>query len=133
MTIVICHYCNAIPEMVNGDVIYPHRKDLHKRQYYLCRVCKAYVGTHKGTTKPLGILANATLRRAKNKAHAAFDPIWKNKEMSRRAAYKWLAKKLDIEPKLCHIGMFDIPMCERVIEIVKKHKSNNIFSDLLEE
>lgn len=133
MNTIICQYCKAIPELVNGDVIYPHRKDLHKRKFYLCKACNAYVGTHEHTIKPLGILANAELRKAKNKAHAAFDPLWKNKEMTRREAYKWLAKQLNIEPKFCHIGMFTILTCEQVVEVVKEYKSKNIFSDLLEE
>jgi len=64
---------------------------------------------------PLGRLANAELRAAKRAAHAAFDPIWKGGDMSRHAAYGWLAKQLGISRANCHIGMFDVDGCEAVV------------------
>ena len=110
----ICPYCGQFSEMVSGKVIYPHRRDLYKLDFYRCEPCDAYVGTHKGTTKPLGRLADAALRRAKSNAHKAFDPLWREGYMSRKQAYKWLSKQLGIDPKDCHIGMFDVETCSRV-------------------
>lgn len=82
---------------------------------YACRPCHAWVGCHPGTTTPLGRLANKALRRARNRAHAAFDPIWKEGLMKRGDAYAWLADQLGIERKDCHIEMFDNAQCERVV------------------
>src|SRR5690349_3681181 len=114
---MICPYCNRQAWLVAGSFIYPHRSDLHEKQFYLCRPCDAYVGCHFGTTQPLGRLANAELRQAKIEAHAAFDRLWRGSSSRTRShAYKWLAGKLGIAWKDCHIGMFDVEQCRRVVE-----------------
>lgn len=121
---MICQYCNNKAELVDGAVIYPHRQDLYIKNFWLCRRCDAYVGCHdKGKggstdgTKPLGILANKALRKAKSKAHLHFDEIWKHKHMSREDAYSYLASTLGIPVSECHIGMFDEDLCEAVSNI----------------
>ncbi len=51
-------------------------------------------------------------------AHAAFDKIWNGRnKISRHRAYTKLAYILKIPVGDCHIRMFDIEMCKRVIEI----------------
>lgn len=94
-----------------------------------CRQCEAWVGVHKGTSKALGRLANAELRKYKKQAHKYFDWLWQQKmkrqnlpkNVARTAGYEWLAKELDIEKRYCHIGMFDVDDCKRVIELCKKY------------
>lgn len=113
---LLCPYCGGFSKKVTGEVVYPHRKDLWELKFYLCSPCDAYVGTHKSTDKPLGRLADMRLRTAKKAAHAAFDPMWRNGPMTRTEAYKWLAEKLGIDGKDCHIGMFDMDMCNLVIK-----------------
>ena len=44
---VTCPYCSRRAMLVTGQVIYPHRPDLHDLNFWLCDHCKAYVGTHK--------------------------------------------------------------------------------------
>jgi len=114
---VICHYCNGKAELVTGDIIYPHRTDLHSKKFWLCKPCDAYVGTY-GDNRPFGILANKELRQKKRAAHKTFDPLWKSGHMTRSEAYEWLSKKLGVEKEHCHIGMFNTEMCNKVIEIV---------------
>lgn len=127
----ICHYCGKESERVTGAQIYPHRPDLHGKRFYRCPGdCGAYVGCHEGTIRPLGRLANAELREWKKRAHAAFDPIWISrferrreedpkykKGMARGGRYKKLAELLGIPRDDCHIGMFDVDLCKRTIEI----------------
>lgn len=112
-----CPYCDSNPKLVDGSVIYPHRPDLAYKHFWLCQQCSAYVGCHPNSKKPLGRLANAELRKYKSMAHAAFDPSWKEGWMSRSDAYSWLAAQLSIDKSECHIGMFDIDMCKRVLEV----------------
>jgi hypothetical protein len=119
MTPVVCPYCDQHAALVLGSSVYPHRADLNKLRFYICRPCDAWVGCHGSGVTPLGRLANAELRRAKMAAHAAFDPLWKRRTMKRSAAYKWLADSLAIDPKDCHIGMFDVQTCERVVELCR--------------
>ena len=40
-----------------------------------------------------------------------------SKTKARKAAYRWLSKQLGISAKICHIGMFDVETCKRVVEI----------------
>lgn len=116
-----CDYCGNAAKLVTGKAIYPHRPDLYRLSFWQCKPCGAYVGCHKKEggngdgTKPLGRLANAELRAAKTRAHAAFDPLWRERGMKRRAAYAWLAEKLGVSKAECHIGMMDVETCERVI------------------
>lgn len=110
----LCPYCHNPSVLVTGEEIYTHRSDLHHLKFFACRNCQAYVGCHRDGT-PLGRLANAELRRAKQNAHQHFDPIWKTGRKSRSEAYRWLAKLLNIQVQECHIGMFDLKMCENVV------------------
>ena len=93
----ICPYCGNPTEYVDSSVIYGRSYGM----IYLCRDCRAYVGVHKGTDQALGRLANAELREAKKDAHL------------------WLSIQLGIPREICHIGMFDVKDCKRVVELCK--------------
>lgn len=112
----VCPYCDGAVELVNNSEIYG-------RSYgewpwaYRCADddCDAYVGLHPQTAIPLGTLANAQLRQGRKDAKAAFNPIWKQGEMTRSEAYRWLAGALNIaDVGQCHIGWFDLAMCRQV-------------------
>ena len=112
----ICPYCG------NPAVFYKSSVSFHRGVDYgplwACKPCRAWVGCHPKSRKPLGRLANARLRAAKMDAHQVFDQLWRFGSMNRQAAYKWLAGELGIPWRECHIGMFDVETCERVVEIV---------------
>jgi len=118
-----CPYCQSEVKFYKDSIL------VYGRDYgalYVCSRyprCDAYVGVHRGTTKPKGRLANKELREWKKKAHAAFDPIWQRGRMRRGRAYELLAEKLGIPKKEDHIGMFDVAMCKRTVEIflLRKH------------
>jgi hypothetical protein len=128
---VDCHYCQIPAELTDSSEVYARSYGM----IWICRGCGAYVGTHKNSKQhaPLGRLANAELRGWKNKAHAAFDPLWLRKKAkegcsktkARKAGYQWLADRLGIEVKKCHIGMFDVDVCQKVVEIcINRGKTN---------
>lgn len=93
--------------------------------------CMAYVGVHKGTDRALGRLANTELREAKKEAHFYFDQIaktnlinkiWKKhipNTSNRNKAYLWLSIQLGIPHEVCHIGMFGVEDCKRVVDLCK--------------
>lgn len=61
--------------------------------------------------------------RAREAAHAAFDPLWltaKNRRLARKEAYARLAVALGIQEDYCHIAMFDVKQCRRVVELSKE-------------
>lgn len=104
-------------QLVYGDAVYPNTRLFKNKMFYVCWSCDARVGCHKGTSNPLGNLANADLRAKRTKAHKAFDMIWSEKYMARKDAYKWLSKKMNLNIKDCHIAMMSLAECERVIDL----------------
>lgn len=131
---VTCQYCHNPAPLVSGLAVYPHRRTLWAMKFYKCEPCDAWVGCHPPAngrgggqgdgTVPMGRLANAELRAAKQAAHAAFDPIWqsapKGTRQARRGAYKWLAQRLGMPVGQCHIGEFDLEQCRKVVEVVEQ-------------
>ena len=117
----ICPYCGTKPSLVDSAIIYG--KSYGK--VYLCLTCGAYVGCHHGTMKPLGRLANKSLRRAKQNAHLAFDALWQSGKVSRYDAYTWLAAALGIPREYAHIGMLDEIQCHLVMKYATEYMEAN--------
>ncbi len=118
----VCRYCGGKVELVSAEVIYGNstaRLGLENESIYLCRTCNARVGCHRGSTRPLGNLANEVLRLKRMETHQVFDAFWKAKGMTRTAAYRWLAQSLCISDKRAHIGSFEMDTCEQVIRMCR--------------
>lgn len=126
MRIPFCDDCQLPAKLVDSAVIYNGQSF---GMAYICAnfpKCDSYVGC-QDDNRPLGRLANAELRKAKIKAHTSFDALWKKKiskdacsrRRARTAGYHWLADQLGISPKDCHIGMFDVEMCYRIVELCR--------------
>jgi len=113
---IMCPYCDTQAELVDSKEIYGESYGYA----YLCRKCRAYVGCHRGSKKPLGRLANGELRLWKQRAHLLFDPIWKTRLMTRSQAYIWLGEELGLLPDVCHIGMFDVEQCKEAVRVCAK-------------
>jgi zinc-finger-containing domain len=130
-----CHDCTGI-QLVGIDRIYPHRQDLRQREdgstpfYWLC-VCGAYCGAHRDSLKPFGTPADLATRRARQDAHAAFDPLWErkmrkegiSKTKARGQGYKWLREQLGMEASKCHIGEMTAADARRVVDVCRNWKS----------
>ena len=64
--------------------------------------------------------ADQPTRTTRMVAHAAFDGIWKSKQMNRQDAYKRLSVHLKLPLNKTHIGMFDIEMCKKVVQFADR-------------
>jgi hypothetical protein len=126
-----CPHCASQVELVNNQRIYG--KPYGEWPWaYLCgnTKCGAYVGLHPLTNIPLGTLADAATRAARQRAKAAFNPRWQSakpqeQRKARIEAYAWLAQQLGIaDVNTCHIGWFDVAMCERVVEVCGGQRSD---------
>ena len=121
----ICPYCNGETEFIDSKVLYS--SGISYGMVYACRLCDAWVGVHKGTRRALGRLADKELRAWKKEAHRWFDLIWKNDGKTRKvrkarsAAYRWLARLMNIDPAFCHIGMFDVDQCKMVVQLFREY------------
>jgi hypothetical protein len=123
----VCPYCLRATEMVDAAEVYG-QSYAGRFWMYLCRPCDAYVGTHPGTTRALGRLANKELREWKKLAHRYFDVLWRqkmqngfSKTKARNLGYKWLSEQLGIPQKNTHIGMFDVAECQAVVAVCKPY------------
>ena len=67
--------------------------------------------------KALKAPPGSPLARARIDAHGAFDPLWKSGTLSRRSAYDWLAIQLHLPVSACHMVLFDVAMCQRVVAV----------------
>lgn len=117
----ICRYCGGVIRLVNAERIYgdkaAKRLGLAGEMIYQCQNCNARVGCHKGTTRPLGNVANEALRLKRIETHHVFDAYWKSQHMTRTGAYKWLSQQMRLPVKLTHIGGFEMDQCQQVIEL----------------
>ena len=100
----ICRYCGGIIRLVPAADVYGSN---------------ARVGCHKGTTRPLGDVANEILRLKRIEAHQVFDAYWQKMHISRTKAYQWLARELKLSEEETHIGGFEIDTCQRVIDLCR--------------
>lgn len=124
-----CPYCGGAVLVVDSARVYGGKSYGWAHVCENWPICDAYVGCHQGTKNPLGRLANEELRYAKSAAHKLFDALWREKmkrtactkKEARSAGYVWLAGELALHPAQCHIGMFDVDKCRRVVEVCGRY------------
>lgn len=106
---IYCCECkkDIIPRKITGKQAYPHRMDLFNLTYFRCDTCRNFVGTHKGTEIPLGVIANKEIKRQRMIIHSIIDPIWKNKTISRKNLYSQLSKVLGREYHTAELKSMD--------------------------
>ena len=128
----VCVECGGRGELTNGVRLGFKRPDQRARLFYVC-ACGAKVGCHPGTAIPMGMPCGRTTAKARQVAHAAFDPIWEAKvaggtsrENARQAAYRWLARELGIRPDDCHIAYFNKAMADRAIAKCVAHRGRHV-------
>jgi hypothetical protein len=112
--------CGGTVALTYGRDLFPARFDLADVPFWECRSCKRRVGCHTGTTEPMGQLADDRTRRARAMAHKAFDPLWVTGPFKRHQAYTWLAEKLGMPRRECHIGRFSVAQCEEVVRVCEQ-------------
>ncbi len=128
MKAIFCPYCGSVPVLVCGAELFPGRRDMVHLNYWACRACDAHVGCLPGTTAPRGTLANAALRRARVRAHEAFDPLWdrggrRSRTRARAKAYEWLCKQMGLYERECHIGQFTLDQCNMVVQLCEARRA----------
>lgn len=133
-TSIPCPYCHGQAKQVTGAVLYPHRPALASKRFFFCEPCNAYCGTHPDG-RPLGRLADAPLRRARQYVHQLFDPLYEKvaeaydgednsrlRNVARARAYRWLSVQMGIEVEQAHVGMFDLQQCREAYRILRDQR-----------
>ena len=113
-------------ERVTGDLVYPHRPDLAKLVFWRCQTCRNFVGTHKGTDRPLGVIATTTMKARRMQIHALIDPLWRGGMIKRKKLYRIMSRILGYEYHTAETrSLAELDMVEKVArrvaeEIIKK-------------
>lgn len=68
-------------DIVGGDIVYPHRKDLYSKKFYLCPHCHNYAGVYQ-EEKP--VIPTKYIRNCRYTAHRALDRIWHSKKLKKK-------------------------------------------------
>jgi hypothetical protein len=79
--------------------------------------CPGAHGAHPDGS-PMGVPATLETRRARRRAHAAFDRLWEGRRMKRRDAYAWMQRAMGLAVDEAHIGRFTAEQCEQLIGLV---------------
>lgn len=111
-----CPYCGSHTILRSADGIY--RENSRNEMLYVCKnypTCDAYVRVQKGTTIPLGTVANRELRELRAEAHRQFDKLYLRGYMSKHDAYQWLGGILGVPATQAHIGQLSVLSCNLVI------------------
>ena len=122
----ICKYCGGVIRLVPATTIYgeaTERLGMEHEYIYQCQNCNARAGCHKGTTRPLGDVANEVLRLKRMETHKVFDTFWKSQHMTRSRAYKWLSEQMGIPKEEAHIGGFEMDACEHLIQLCRDYEN----------
>ena len=120
MKIYCCNCCKEKDcNMVTGIDIYKHRPDLANLIFYQCPTCKNYVGCHKDSKIPLGVIPTKEMKKARTIIHSLIDPLWQNGKVKRGRLYGLIARELGI--KEYHTGWTrSIEQCRDVYKAVAK-------------
>lgn len=82
---------------------------------------RAKRSAEKFSRAALAAPAGSELANARRAAHDAFDPLWKSGTFARGVAYEWLASEMGLPIDLCHMILFDVAQCQRVVAICEAH------------
>lgn len=118
---VYCDVCSSDKiRLTTTKLAYRHHYENEWPLMYICDNCDASVRCHQGTSNPLGYMADKQTRLMRQKAHEYFDAAWKKAGMSRSEAYRWLAPRMNMSLRECHIGMMTKEQCSSVIDLCYK-------------
>lgn len=117
-----CTGCNKHIEarLTDGREMYPHREDLASLPFWVCDICKAFVGTHHKTKNrfmPLGFLATPEVKRWRMMIHGILDPLWKQNKIKRGQAYKYISDRMGRDFHTAQI--YSVAEGAKVYEIIK--------------
>jgi hypothetical protein len=124
-----CPYCKGqVKYHRDTRIIYGNKANPVWGGVWICEnypKCDSYVGCHKGTTEPLGRMADKELRKYKVLAHNEFDKLWKQGDYTRAEAYKIMQKLMCLPEHKAHIGLFTVKKCKQLINKLEQYKGLN--------
>ncbi len=121
-----CPYCGSQAFLRPASVLGKTGQNEINEKYYVCArypFCDSYVKAHRHNQMPMGTLANAELRKKRQKAHKALQQLIDRGLMSRSEAYHWLQLQMGLPQEDAHIAKFSDQRCEQVIQLCHQFRS----------
>lgn len=142
----VCSKCGQRAKLVSSVEIYGDNSP-SLGYFYLCKCTPewCYVGCYPNSTKPLGTLADAKLRKLRQQLHTVFSQWWKIPLSSRPCAsdkYKVklkskahaaLAKNMLINKADCSVALFNEEQCLVALDIVYRGLDMHIYNTFIQE
>lgn len=123
-TRIHCPYCGSLAILRPARVVYGDRPESKNTWLYMCRrwpACDAYVKAHPdGNHRPMGRLANSTVRRKRVQAHKALKVLQQSWGLDKDGVYAWLQSELGLPASDVHIAMFGEYRCNQVIKLCRQ-------------
>lgn len=125
-----CPYCGAKVRLTTAAEVYAGKDVIYgpDEKMYVCsnygKGCNAYVGTHKGTDIPFGMLADENLRRKRILAHRAMNRVIDAGILGKSSVYKYLADRFGMNQ--FHIGQSGDYYCDQTISIMNEIYEENL-------
>ncbi len=116
---IYCTGCKTevYARLTDGAEMYPSRGDLAQLKFYVCDTCRAFVGAHAGSDRPLGFLATKEIKVWRKNIHSILDPLWKAKKIKRNESYQYISRKIG---RTFHAAeIYNVEEGKRIYEIVK--------------
>lgn len=126
MALIFCTGCEIEVEarLTDGMEMYPSRPDLKLLKFYVCDICGAFVGCHKGRVddciRPLGFLATPEVKKWRKIIHGILDPLWHTRRIPRGKAYAYISHRLGRTYHTAEI--YSVEEAKQIYEIVKTLK-----------
>lgn len=96
---IYCCACEqtVAAEKVTGRVVYPHKPELGRLNFYQCPDCKNFVGCHRHRPdQPLGVIATPVIKQLRMQIHNLIDPLWQAGRFNRSEIYREISRHLGI-------------------------------------
>ncbi len=80
-----------------GKDIYSGRGAWDLKNFYQCEICNNFVGVHKDTLNPLGVIPKPEFKKIRRQIHDLIDPLWQQKVIKRGRIYGKMKKLMNLE------------------------------------
>jgi len=115
-----CPYCGAQAQLRPASALGKTSPVYKEKRFYVCArypFCDAYVEAHAASGRPMGSLANQSLRRKRRDAHIALERLRQQGGMTKSETYRWLQVQMGIPAEDAHIGKFSEYRCDEVVRL----------------
>ncbi|UJF20240.1 DUF3268 family zinc-finger domain-containing protein (plasmid) [Vibrio sp. SS-MA-C1-2] len=116
---IYCHICHAdkVCNLKLGAELFPKLKNIAKRKYWRCSSCGGNVGCRQGTSKPIGPIVSAKIKRYRSTIHLLLRSFEDEKLFSNKVEFENKISKLLGNPLI-------------ISQIITKDEARSVYQQL---